>query len=82
VAQDASGQWPLSGNATITMQGYILVYIGDTSKPPSYPAYSGNGSGLTVYLTPVDAPLPDSWTAEIGDYDASNPSPLVYRLVA
>jgi Flp pilus assembly protein TadG len=82
VAQDASGNWPLSGNATITMQGYALVYIGDTSKPPSYPAYSGNGSGLTVYLTPVDAPLPDSWTAQVGDYNASNPSPLVYRLVA
>jgi hypothetical protein len=37
---------------------------------------------LTVYLTPVDAPLPDSWTAQVGDYNASNPSPLVYRLVA
>ena len=28
-------------------------------KPPNYPAYSGNGSKLTIYLTPVNAPLPD-----------------------
>jgi hypothetical protein len=82
VAQDTSGNWPLSGNATITMQGYVLVYIGDTTKPPNYPAYSGNGSALTLYLTPVNAPLPDSWTAQLGDYSASNPSPLVYHLVA
>ena len=34
------------------MVGYELVYIGDTSKPPNYPAYSGNGSRLTIYLTP------------------------------
>jgi hypothetical protein len=82
IAQDSSGDWPLSGNATITVKGYVLVYIGDTSKPPSYPAYSGNGSGLVVYFTPVNASLPDSWKAQIGDYDPSNPSPLVYRLVS
>jgi hypothetical protein len=82
VAQDSSGGWPLSGNATMTMQGYVLVYIGDTSDPPDYPAYSGNGSRLTIYFTPVDAPLPDSWAALLGDYSASNPSPVVYRLVS
>jgi hypothetical protein len=82
IAQDASGYWPLSGNATITVKGYVLVYIGDTTRPPSYPAYSGGGSALTIYLTPVDAPLPDSWAAQFGDYDPSNPSPLVFRLVA
>jgi Flp pilus assembly protein TadG len=82
VAQDSSGDWPLSGNATITIKGYVLVYIGNTAQPPSYPAYSGNGSALTVYFTPVDAKLPDSWKAQIGDYDANNPSPLVYRLVS
>jgi putative Flp pilus-assembly TadE/G-like protein len=82
VAQDTSGSWPLSGNATMTMQGYVLVYIGDTSSPPDYPAYSGGGSRLTIYFTPVDAPLPDSWAALLGDYSASNPSPVVYRLVS
>ena len=82
VAQDTTGNWPLSGNATMTMQGYVLVYIGDTSKPPDYPAYSGGGSRLTIYLTPVNAPLPDSWAALLGDYSASNPSPVVYRFVS
>ena len=61
IAQDSTGNWPLSGNATMSMQGYVLVYIGDTTKPPNYPAYSGGGSRLTIYLTPVNAPLPDSW---------------------
>ena len=82
IAQDSTGNWPLSGNATMSMQGYVLVYIGDTTKPPNYPAYSGGGSRLTIYLTPVNAPLPDSWVALLGDYSASNPSPVVYRLVA
>ena len=82
VADDATGNWPLSGNATITVRGYVLVYIGDTTKPPDYPAYSGNGSRLTIFLTPVDARLPDSWSAQLGDYSASNPSPIVYRLVS
>jgi hypothetical protein len=82
VAQDSTGSWPLSGNASMTVQGYVLVYIGDTTKPPSYPAYSGNGNGLKIYLTPVDVPLPDSWAAQVGDYSASNPSPIVYRLVS
>jgi hypothetical protein len=82
VAQDTTGDWPLSGNATMTMQGYVMVYIGDTTKPPNYPAYSGNGSRLTIYLTPVNAPLPDSWYALLGDYSPSNPSPVVYRLVS
>jgi Flp pilus assembly protein TadG len=82
IAQDATGSWPLSGDATITVTGYVLVYIGDTTNPPNYPAYSGNGSALTIYLTPVDAPLPDSWKATFGDYNAGNPSPLVYRLVS
>jgi hypothetical protein len=66
----------------MSMQGYVLVYIGDTSNPPNYPAYSGGGSRLTIYFTPVNAPLPDSWIALLGDYSASNPSPVVYRLVS
>jgi hypothetical protein len=82
IAQDTTGSWPLAADATITIKGYVLVYIGDTTKPPSYPAYSGNGNGLTIYLTPVNAPLPDSWTAQYGDYSSSNPSPLLYRLVS
>jgi Flp pilus assembly protein TadG len=82
IADDSDGSWPLSGNATITMRGYVLVYIGDTTRPPDYPAYSGNGSKLTLYLTPVDAPLPDGWTAVLGDYSPSNPSPVIYRLVS
>jgi hypothetical protein len=82
VAQDTNGAWPTSGNAAMTMQGYVLVYIGDTTKPPDYPAYSGGGNGLKVYFTPVDAPLPDSWSAQLGDYTPSNPSPIVYRLVS
>jgi hypothetical protein len=82
VADDASGNWPLSGNATITVRGYVLVYIGDTTKPPDYPPYSGNGSRLTIFLTPVDAALPDSWSATLGDFSSSNPSPIVYRLVS
>jgi Flp pilus assembly protein TadG len=82
IAQDTGGAWPLAGDATITIKGYVLVYIGDTTKPPDYPAYSGNGNGLTIYLTPVNAPLPDSWTAQYGDYSSSNPSPLLYRLVS
>jgi hypothetical protein len=82
VAQDATGNWPLSGNAAMTVQGYILVYIGDTTKPPNYPAYSGGGNGLTVYFTPVNAPLPDAWSAQLGDYSPTNPSPVVYRLVS
>ncbi|MDP9256898.1 MAG: pilus assembly protein TadG-related protein [Actinomycetota bacterium] len=82
IAQDTTGNWPLTGGATITVQGYVLVYIGDTTNPPLYPAYSGKGATLTIYLTPVNAPLPDSWAALIGDYSASNPSPIVYRLVS
>lgn len=82
VAQDTTGNWPLTGNATMVMQGYVLVYIGDTSNPPNYPAYSGSGSRLTLYFTPVNAPLPDSWAALLGDYSASNPSPVVYRLLS
>jgi hypothetical protein len=82
IAQDLTGNWPLSGNATMIVQGYVLVYLGDTTKPPTYPAYSGSGSRLTLYLTPVNAALPDSWTATIGDYSASNPSPVIYRLVS
>jgi hypothetical protein len=82
IADDPSGNWPLSGNASMTMRGYVLVYIGDTTRPPDYPAYSGNGSKLTLYMTPVNAPLPDAWTAVLGDYSPSNPSPLVYRLVS
>ena len=82
IAQDGSGNWPLNGNATITVQGYVLVYIGDTTRPPTYPVYSGNGNGLTIYLTPVNAPLPDTFAAQFGDYNPANPSPLIYRLVA
>jgi Putative Flp pilus-assembly TadE/G-like len=82
IAQDASGSWPLSGGATMKMVGYVFVYIGDTTNPPTYPPYSGNGSRLTIYLTPVDAPLPDSWRAILGDYSASNPSPIVYQLMS
>jgi Flp pilus assembly protein TadG len=82
IAQDSTGSWPLSGDATISVVGYVLVYIGNTANPPTYPAYSGNGSGLTIYLTPVDAPLPDSWKATFGDYNPGNPSPLLYRLVS
>jgi hypothetical protein len=81
IAQDTTGDWPLQKDATIIVQGYVLVYIGDTTNPPLYPAYSDKNP-LTIYLTPVNVPLPDSWTAEIGDYSASNPSPMVYRLVS
>jgi Flp pilus assembly protein TadG len=79
IAQDSGGGWPLAGNAQITVQGYALVYIGNRQDPPTYPAYSDKP--LTIYLTPVNAPLPDSWTAQVGDYDPSNLSPIVYRLV-
>ena len=82
IAEDKNGKWPLSGNADITVQGYVLVYIGDTKTPPNYPAYSGAGNGLTIYFTPVNAPLPDGWTAELGDYSTTNPSPIVYRLIS
>ncbi len=82
IAQDTTGNWPLSGNAAMTVQGYVLVYIGNTENPPSYPAYSGGGNGLTIYLTPVNAPLPDGWTALLGDYSSTNPSPLVYHLIS
>jgi hypothetical protein len=82
VAQDVNGTWPLSGGATMTVQGYVLAYIGDTTNPPLYPAYSGSGNALKIYLTPVNAPLPEAWTALLGDYTSSNPSPLVYRLVS
>jgi Flp pilus assembly protein TadG len=81
IAQDSSGNWPLSQNATITVQGYVLVYIGNTLDPPTYPAYSGKGKTLTIYLTPVNVPLPDDWAALLGDYNPSNPSPIVYHLV-
>jgi hypothetical protein len=83
IAQDSTGSWPLSGNATITVQGYLLVYIGNTKDlvPPLYEAYSGSGNNLTIYLTPVNVPLPDDWAAQIGDYNPSNLSPLVYHLV-
>lgn len=83
IAQDSNGNWPLTGGATMTMVGYSLVYIGDMSSPPNYPAYSGSGSRLAIYLTPVNAPLPDSWRGVIlGDYSSSNPSPIVYQLIA
>jgi hypothetical protein len=81
IAQDSTSDWPLAGGAAITVKGYALVYIGNRQDPPTFPAYSGNGNKLTIYLTPVNAPLPDSFTALIGDYDPANLSPLVYRLV-
>jgi Flp pilus assembly protein TadG len=75
------GIWPLTQHADVTVQGYVLVYIGNTLDPPTYPAYSGKAKTLTIYLTPVNVPLPDDWQAQIGDYSSSNPSPLVYHLV-
>jgi Flp pilus assembly protein TadG len=83
LAQDATGNWPLTGGADIPVVGYVLVYIGNTLDltPPLYEAYSGSGPNLKIYLTPVNVPLPDDWAAQIGDYNPSNPSPIVYHLV-
>jgi Flp pilus assembly protein TadG len=83
LAQDATGSWPLTSNADIPVVGYVLCYIGNQQDltPPIYEPYSGSGKTLKVYLTPVNVPLPDDWAAQIGDYDPSNPSPVVYHLV-
>jgi Flp pilus assembly protein TadG len=82
LAQDTTGNWPLQG-ADIPVIGYVLCYIGNRLDltPPLYEAYSGSGPNLKIYLTPVNAPLPDDWAAQIGDYNPSNPSPIVYHLV-
>lgn len=86
---DASGEWPLQGNASMTVRGYVLAYIGRTSSPDSKsycadgcPAYDGNGAELEVYLTPVDAPLPERFKAVLDGYDPDNPSPIVYRMTS
>jgi Flp pilus assembly protein TadG len=94
IADDASGNWPLTSGAQISVHGYVLVYIGRTTSPdskslcaaPAYcPAVIGNGNGnnqLSIDFTPVNAPLPDSWLASIGDYSVTNPSPVVYRMTS
>lgn len=86
---DASGSWPLQGNASMTVRGYVLAYIGRTTSPDSQsscgggcPAYSGGGAELQVFLTPVNAPLPDAFQAQLGAYSAGNPSPVVYRMTS
>lgn len=89
IAEDSTGSWPLQGDASMTVRGYVLAYIGRTSSPDSMsscsggcPAYDGGGAQLKVYLTPVDAPLPERFKAVLDGYDASNPSPIVYRMTS
>lgn len=34
-AEDTNGEWPLDGDATITVEGYVLAYIGRTTTADS-----------------------------------------------
>jgi hypothetical protein len=80
----ASATWPLNGQAAITVQSYAIVYIGKRNQPNLLAPYTGQGSSaqnpLTIWMTPVNAVLPDDWEVTIGDYDPGAPSIPIYRL--
>ncbi len=80
----ADAQWPLSGNANIEVVSYALVYIGKRDNPNILAPFTGQGNNqqnpLTVWLTPVDAILPDAWDVSVSDYDPNSPSIVVFRL--
>lgn len=80
----AESQWPLSGNANIRVISYVLVYIGKRDNPNILAPYTGQGNNqqnqLTVWLTPVEAVLPENWEVSLSEYNPLNPSIVVYRL--
>jgi hypothetical protein len=93
IAEDTNGDWPLSSGGQMTLDGYVFAYIGRTTSPESVsscgggcPATTGSGSSkgnpLTVYLTPVNAPVPDNIDVTLGDYSAGNVSPVVFSMTS
>jgi hypothetical protein len=75
---NGTNAWP-NGSKEIRIIGYMMVYIGNRDLPGN-PAWSNNGK--SVWMTPIRPILPEDWKgAEYTDYDASMPSPIVYRLV-
>jgi Flp pilus assembly protein TadG len=78
---EGGGGWPLSGGEEMTVSGYAFVYIGNRSDAPTYAAVSGNGNGLRIHLTPVDALLPEDWDTDFMEYTAGSRNIVVNRLV-
>jgi hypothetical protein len=77
---DGGTTWPNGESQPIRILAYMLVYIGDRTDPPNYPATT---DGKTVWVTPVRPILPaDFPDGDFIDYDASLPAPVVYRLTA
>jgi hypothetical protein len=74
---DGTNQWP-NGSKDIRIIGYMMVYIGNRDMAGN-PAYTNGGK--SVWMTPIRPILPEDWKgAEYIDYNASMPSPIVYRL--
>ena len=76
VRADGESVW---AKKEMTIVGYALAYIGDTTDSPTYRA-TGDGDGKTIYLSPVDAVFPEDWEAETDEDDAVAGSPAIYRL--
>lgn len=75
---DGTNSWP-NGSKSIRIVGYMIVYIGNTAVAGN-PAYTNGGK--SVWVTPVRPLLPQDFAdGEYVDYDASLPSPVVFRLV-
>jgi Flp pilus assembly protein TadG len=80
--------WP-SGNGSMTVTGYIMVFIGKIGTAGE-PAYTGNGGDLDIWITPINAVMPEGMSAVTGDslsttWDSSGANanaPIVYRLTA
>lgn len=74
---DGSNTWD-GGRVDLRVIGYVMVYIGKTDDPPTYPAYTDGGK--SVWVTPVAAILPDEWS-QIGEwYDGNGDEPIVLHL--
>ncbi|MCW2921823.1 MAG: putative Flp pilus-assembly TadE/G-like [Thermoleophilia bacterium] len=75
---NGTNNWPNGRSAPIRILGYMIVYIGNTSVPGN-PAYTDNGH--SVWVTPVRPLLPEDFEdGAFVDYNASLPSPVVFRL--
>lgn len=76
-----NGNWPLNGGASMIVAGYSFAYIGNRNNPPSFPAISGSGNGMRIYLTPVNALLPEDWDAQFSAFAPGSNNIVAYHLV-
>lgn len=75
---DGTNDWPNGRSAPVRILAYMLVYIGKEDDPN----LRATVDGTSVWMTPIRPILPADFTdGEFVDYDASLPSPVVFRLV-